>query len=57
MKEKKAPCLKCEKRTATCHADCMEYSEWKQEHDRHQKELRELRDPEIKDYIRERHYV
>lgn len=57
MEKKKAPCLRCERRTATCHADCSEYLEWKQEHEIFKKELRKLRDPEIKDYIRERHYV
>lgn len=54
--EKRNPCLKCEDRTEECHAKCMKYDSWKKAHEAYRKMIDRERNPEIKQYIDERHW-
>lgn len=51
-----APCKKCEKRTATCHSDCEEYTNWKKRLDEHKSICKTERnkDAEYKEYKRKK---
>ena len=48
------PCFKCKKRTASCHCECKDYSNWKKEYEKEKAQLRFerlLRTPPNREYV------
>ena len=45
----KIPCKECDKRNAKCHANCNDYAEWREEHEKIKADARKAR-AAYKDY-------
>lgn len=56
MKDLENPCKDCTNHTAECHGSCEQYAAWLKGHIAYKHERYEQTHPEIKQYIRDRHY-